>query len=254
MHLDFDVPLFANVMLAAAILLAGHVPMGRLVLERGIVFVDIAVAQVASLGIIVAHTIFDAEAGSLAAQATAIAAALGCAGLFLWTEKLFPDIQEAIIGSIFAFASAVQVLLFDLDPHGAEHLKEALAGQILWTTPGNLIFLAAATVAAIGLCALVDLQKHRLVFYGAFAVLITASVQIAGVLLVFAALILPGLPFRKLQAARAWPRAIALGIGALAAGAVVSFTTDLPTGAAMVTCLVLASFGTLLAMMRASRH
>ena len=110
-----------------------HVPLGQQVLSRGIVFIDLAIAQVAGLGVIAANS-FGLPIEGWGAQAAAGAAALAGALLLTWTERKRPEVQEALIGILFVLASTAQILLLANDPHGGENLKDLLAGQILWVS------------------------------------------------------------------------------------------------------------------------
>ena len=115
--------------LVAGILVAlSHVPLGQQVLRRGIVFIDLAIAQVAALGVIAAQTPSGFELQGWTTQIAAVAAALLGALLLTWTERKRPEVQEALIGVLFVLASTAQILLLANDPHGGEQLKDLLAG------------------------------------------------------------------------------------------------------------------------------
>ena len=125
-------------MIAGILVLLSHVPLGQQVLKRGIVFIDLAIAQVAGLGVIAAHTVgFDIAGWTT--QIAAVGAALLGSLLLTWTEKKRPEAQEALIGILFVLASTAQLLLLSNDPHGGEDLKDLLAGQILWVSKDQLI-------------------------------------------------------------------------------------------------------------------
>src|SRR4249919_3751404 len=134
-------------MLAGLIVLSTHVPLGQQVLRRGIVFIDLAIAQVAGLGVTVAGA-FGQDPHGLTVQVAACVAALAGALLLTWTEKAWPAVQEALIGVLFVAAASVELLLLANNPHGGEHLKDLLVGQILWVSIGSLwpiaLFYAAA--------------------------------------------------------------------------------------------------------------
>jgi len=127
--------------IAGLLVTATHVPLGMQVLERGIVFIDIAIAQVAALGVIVADYLGWSPTG-VAVQVAALCAALACATLLTWTERRWPQVQEAIIGVVFVVASSAAILVLAKNPHGGEHLKDLLSGQILWVTPARLLLVA----------------------------------------------------------------------------------------------------------------
>lgn len=248
-----DPDLLAAPLAAGLVVLATHVPLGMAVLRRGIIFIDLAVAQVAALGVIAAGLLhLDDAWGDLATQLAAGLAALGAAALLAFCERRWPDIQEALIGLLFVFAAAAGILLLAGNPHGGEHLRDLLAGQILWTgwkQIGFVALLSAGVLAARAWCARRG-SGEGLAFYALFAVAVTASVQLVGVLLVFACLIAPAVATRGL--AGRVRQAGAFGIGALGfgVGLTVSLLADLPAGAATVCVLVLLAVAGLLAWRR----
>ena len=107
-------------------------------------FIDLAIAQVAALGVIIANR-FELPIEGWGAQAAAAAAALAGALLLTWTERKRPEVQEALIGILFVLASTAQILLLANDPHGGENLKDLLAGQILWVSTDQLVRAAVLT-------------------------------------------------------------------------------------------------------------
>jgi zinc/manganese transport system permease protein len=219
-------------LVAGLLVTATHVPLGMQVLRRGIVFIDLAVAQVAGVGVILAETL-GWELEGVYVQVVALGAALGCALLLTWTERRWPEVQEAIIGTVFVLGSSIAVLLLAHNPHGGEHLKDLLVGQILWVHPSRL--LPEALVCAAILAALFFLRGRsgRLGFYLLFACAVTDSVQLVGLYLVFSTLVMPALATWYVRRRRL---AMAYGVGALgyALGLAVSLAADLPSGAAIV--------------------
>ena len=222
-------------LLAGLVVLATHVPLGREVLRRGIVFIDLALAQVAVLGVIAAE-VLGFEAHGFAVQAIAIAAALAGAVLLAWGERRFASEQEALIGSLFVVAASLALLLLHRDPHGAEHLRDVLEGQILWAEPSQVLVTAVASLAVLFLWFGAPLAARPRLFYPLFAVSVTLSVQLVGVYLVFASLILPALAVSRL-AGRPLLAGYLLGVLAYAAGLLLSLATDLPA-APMIVCLL----------------
>ena len=235
-----DLAIVLPAFVAGLLVLATHVPLGIQVLRRGIVFIDLAVAQIAGLGVIVAGFFGLPEGGWTAQCAAAVAAMLGAA-LLTWTERRWPEVQEAQIGVVFVLAATGSLLLLAHHPQGGEHLRELLAGQILWVGWTQIGAMAAVTAAIALLWGLLRGASSRLAFYLVFALAVTASVQVVGVYLVFASLIVPAL------GARAWPRrwavpiAAAIGIAGYAAGLVASTWWDLPSGALVVWALTAAA-------------
>ena len=150
--------------LAGLLVLATHVPLGMEVLDRGIVFIDLAIAQIAGLGVIVAMALGVPE-GGVWTQAAAVAAALVGALLLTWTERRIAQQQEALIGVLFVLASCVGIVLLSSNPHGGEHLKDLLVGQILWVNNTQLAWLAAVTVALlIAICVHAEQKLGRFGF------------------------------------------------------------------------------------------
>lgn len=229
--LDFSILLPA---LAAGLLVtATHVPLGIQVLNRGIVFIDIAIAQIAGVGVIAA-AFFGYEEQVLVVQVSALAAALLGALLLTWTERRWPEIQEAIIGCVFVLAATLEVLLLAGNPHAGEHLKDMLVGQILWVGMSQLAMVSAMSALVLGAWfGLGPARLGRMGFYLLFGLSVTASVQLVGIYLVFASLIIPALATLgspRLRLAKAYGVA---AIGYLA-GLLASAKFDLPTGAIIV--------------------
>jgi len=224
------------------LVLATHVPLGRRVLARGIIFLDLAVAQLAVLGVVAAHALDLAEDGWPTQLAAATAALVGAA-LLAGCERRWPEIQEALIGSTFVVAASAAVLLLAGDPHGGEHLAELLSGQILWATPAQATQIAALYGALLALMAWRGERLGGLGFYLVFALAITASVQVVGVYLVFASLILPALAGRALPLRPGLLTGWAVGTLAYAAGLAASARFDWPAGPAIV--IALAAFALL---------
>jgi zinc/manganese transport system permease protein len=222
------------------LVLSTHVPLGRRVLARGIIFLDLAVAQLAVLGVVAAHAL-DLAADGWPTQLAAASAALIGAALLAGCERRWPQIQEAVIGSTFVVAASAAVLLLAGDPHGGEHLTELLTGQILWATPEQALRIAVLYGALLGFMAWRGERLGGLGFYLAFALAITASVQLVGVYLVFASLILPALAVRGLPLRTALPAGWGLGALAYAAGLAASARFDWPAGPAIVLALALAA-------------
>ena len=123
--------------IAGVLVTATHVPLGMQVLDRGIVFLDLAIAQVAAFGVILADYLGWSPTG-IAVQVAALSAALVCAALLTWTDNRWPQVQEAIIGVVFVMASSAAILVLAKNPHGSENLKDLLSGQILWVHPARL--------------------------------------------------------------------------------------------------------------------
>jgi zinc/manganese transport system permease protein len=232
----WDMSILVPAFITGILVLSTHVPLGQEVLARGIVFIDLAIAQVAGMGVIAAHTL-GWEPYGWAVQAAAVSAALLGALLLTWTEKRWPEVQEALIGSLFILTASTSVLLLSHDPHGGEQLRDILVGQILWVMPSSLIPVAITCAAVLGLWMGLRQRLGRLGFYGLFAVSVTASVQLVGIYLVFASLILPALATRHYPDRLRLPVGYGLGIAGYAGGLIGSALFDLPSGATVVLAL-----------------
>lgn len=229
-----DPALLGPPFLAGLLILATHVPLGRQVLARGIVFLDLAVAQIAGLGVIAAH--FAGIESGWMVQVFAVLAAIAGALLLHWAERRWPETQEALIGSVFVVAASAGLLMLAHDPHGGESLHDLLAGQILWVSNSQLI-TAVLVTAVLGVLLLAGAAHVSLGFYLLFACAVTLSVQLAGIYLVFASLILPALAVRRLPGRSGLMIAWAIGAAGYALGLVFSAMFDLPSGALIVCAL-----------------
>ncbi|MGZ5104860.1 MAG: metal ABC transporter permease [Usitatibacter sp.] len=237
-----DVSILLPALAAGLLVTATHVPLGMQVLARGIVFIDLAIAQIAGCGVLVADRMgFEAE--GIAVQVAALAAALAGAFLLTWTERIWPDVQEAVIGVVFVLGATGGVLLLASNPHGSEHLRDLLVGQILWAQPARLAWAAGLYAGILALWFGLRARIGPAGFYVLFALAVTVSVQLVGLYLVFATLIVPPLATRRMTRHRL---AAAWGVGAVgyAAGLVISTLLDLPSGPVIVWVLVVAALAT----------
>jgi zinc/manganese transport system permease protein len=231
-----------------------HAYFGLHVLARGVVFVDLSLAQVAALGITIAvlagHPVHT-EAAYWYALVFAIAGAL----LFAFARPYEPSLpQEAVIGIVYAVSAALSVIALDRAPQGAEHIKQILIGSILTVTPADvgqlaLLYGAIGSLHFIWRRPLIEASFHPgtaprrgaflwdVAFYVSFALVVTSSVRIAGVLLVFSYLIVPAALVRlfatelRQRLLLAWT----LGVFLTGAGLYASWIWDLPSGPAIVT-------------------
>jgi len=229
----FDWYIIGPATAAGLLVLSTHVPLGMVVLRRGIIFIDLAVAQVAALGVIAAGYLGWDE-NVYAVQLSAVGAALLAAAGLNWTEKHWPDIQEALIGTLFVLAATGAVLLLAENPHGGDYLRDLLVGQILWTTWTMLIPITILYAVLLTVWFSSRERIGRAGFYVTFAFAITAAVQIVGVYLVFASLILPALATRRLSGGKRMVSGYLIGAISYLGGIVVSSLLDLPTGAVIV--------------------
>lgn len=223
---------------AGMLVLWAHVPLGQVVLQRGIIFIDLAIAQVAALGVIAAGNM-GWEDSQLAVQASAVGAALLAAVALNWTEKRWEKTQEALIGTLFVLAATGSILLLSENPHGGDYLKDLLVGQILWTTWQMLLPISILYAVLMAVWFLGNKKIGHAGFYITFAFVVTAAVQIVGVYLVFASLILPALATRGLHGRSRLLTGYGIGAVSYLVGIVVSAMADLPTGAVIVWAMAL---------------
>jgi zinc/manganese transport system permease protein len=252
-NFHFDLSLMGPPLLAGLLVVSTHVLLGRKVLERGIIFIDLTIAQVAALGVIIAGAtgLANDEGGGWQAQVAAGIAAMCAAALLTWTERHLRKLQEALIGSLYVLAASVAILVLAGNPHGAEHMQELLAGQILWVSVAQTLPVAALYAAVLAVWFLWAKARPG-AFYFLFAVVVTASVQLVGVYLVFATLILPALATHGLDEKRGLALGYALGAAGYFIGLWLSVPFDFPAGPFIV--VTLAALTLLLAGCRAMRR
>lgn len=246
----------------ATLLVLIHTYMGLHVLEREVVFVDISLSQVATVGAAVASLFVNSENPN---NYLGFGLSLGFCfltalilSIFKYTEKKIS--QEVIIGMTFAMASSLLILVLDRSPHGAEHLKDAMIGNILFVTWKD-VFLTFVIYSLVGLVhflfrrQLWDVTKGKIssffwdfLFYFLFGIVITFSTHHAGVLVVFAILVGPAAMSKKLVEHSLKTRLFLswfFGIFGILISFFLSFKFDLPTGAAIVAVICAFFFFTL---------
>ncbi|MGA9572500.1 MAG: metal ABC transporter permease [Lysobacterales bacterium] len=218
---------------AGLLVLSTHVPLGQEVLKRGIIFIDLAIAQIAGLGVLAAG-VLGWEDNLWLVQISAVSAALLASAGLSWSEKRWPQLQEPLIGILFVLAATASILLVSENPHGAEHIKDLLVGQILWSTWQSLVQMTVLYAFLLSVWFKWHARIGHKGFYVIFAFAVTASVQFVGVYLVFASLIIPALATRRLHGKPRLLAGYALGAVAYVAGIMLSAVFDLPTGAVTV--------------------
>ena len=242
--------------LALSVLLVGiHAYLGLHVLERGVIFVDISLAQVAALG--GAISLFFVDEQSPASLAFSLGLCLVIAfvlALLRHFEKVIS--QEVLIGMTYALASGLLILVADKLPHGAEHLKEALVGNILFVTWPQVL-QTALVYTLVGLLHFIFRKPFwactrgentslvwDFLFYLLFGVVITFSTRHAGVLVVFSILVVPAALASRFVQTVIKQLMFAWGIGLI--GILIAFLLtyklDLPAGAGVVTTLTAGFF------------
>ncbi len=236
---------------AGLVILSIHAYLGLHVIAREVIFVDLAFAQIAALGTTVG-LLMGIEVGSPLSLLGALGFTLIGALLFSFTRlEDSPVPQEAIIGIAYVVASAAVILLAGFTAEGAEHIKETLTGTLIWVG-WRQIGIMAAVYVALGIFhwffrrRLLEVtfapdRASRLylwdfIFYVTFGIAISFSVEIAGVLMVFSALVIPAV-IAFLFTHRFVPAlflAWASGAVAIVAGVLFSFWWDVATGPLLV--------------------
>ncbi len=241
--------------LACLVLTGIHAYLGLHVVERGVIFVDLSLAQVASLGTTVAF-LAGFELHSPGAYWVSLSFTVLGAAIFAFTrsrKSLVP--QEAIIGIVYAVCAAASVLIMDRLPEGAEHIKYILVGNLLAVTPHDVIkmgivysvigalhwtwrkpFLAISTNHGDPYKTGLKVKFWDFLFYATFGLVVTSSVAIAGVLLVFSFLIVPSVTAMLFSNRVGVRLAIGWFMGAVVSlvGMYASYKLDAPTGATVV--------------------
>ncbi len=209
-----------------------HVPLGQEVLRRGIIFIDLTLAQLAAMGAIFASML---ELGSFFSQAAALLCAF-LGGIFFKTmEKHFKEIAEAVIGCTFVLSATLVVLVLSGNPHGAENINDILSGQLLFASWQNVAFAGTVFLSATVLVYTKPELFLKKYFYIVLACVITTSVQICGVYLVFASLIFPAVATSYMtdEHKRRLTEYAGESFGFII-GLIVSYYFDLPAGPAIV--------------------
>lgn len=224
-------------LMAGLLVLSTHVVLGRQVLKRGIIFIDLALAQIAALGAVVAGTNHHlAEMPGSQVWMPALFALIG-SGVIAGLERRFRSELEALIGCLYVLSAVVAMMVLSNDPHGGEQLKQILSGQILWTDWPDLQLPLLITLVMLALWLWRPGLLSGKAFYPMFAVLITFSVQLVGVYLVFSSLILPALAANRHSGSKALVLAFGCGIVGYGVGLMASALWDLPSGATIVCAL-----------------
>lgn len=261
--------------LLALILLPGLlVYFGLHVVERGIIFVDLALAQIAALGICVAIALGAHPGHDALPYVLSVVFTLLGAGLFAWTRFNHPRVpQESIIGIIYVVSAAAATLVLSHSAEGDEALKNLLVGNVLLVTKKEVLF-TFGLFAVIGIVHVLLRQKFLMVtfhedqakakgialrlwdflFYATFGLTVVSFVQITGVYLVFSYLIVPAVCGALLSAdirtrlIIGWTVALIAGVSGLLLSVKLE-TFDLPTGPTIVCCFGVLLIGTALVML-----
>jgi zinc/manganese transport system permease protein len=226
-----------------------HVPLGQEVLKRGIIFLDLAVAQFAALGMMMfqAFTAYDEYSlfSAYGRLGAGLVAALICAAVFHLIEKKSGKYQETLIGCGFVLAASLGLLTVANSPNGGEEIKHILEGQILWSSWAHILFVAPIFIIVFGIWNLWK-SKRQFLFYPLFALTIPFSVSMVGVYLVFASLIFPALAVVRAENFKII-KGLIISMTAYIAGLALSYLFDWPAGPAIILALAVISFASYLA-------
>ena len=219
---------------AGCLIATTHVPLGIEVLKRGIIFIDLAIAQVAAMGVVIGHVAFH-NSGQFQSLVLALVFALLGGGLFAWLEtKRFKHL-EAMIGAVFVVSASITILLLAKDPHGIEAMEKLLAGQVLWVKWWPDLVVTLIVYSIILLIWFRRNMNNSSLFYFIFPIVVTFSVQIAGIYLVFASLILPAIATCQISGKSKLLRGYVVALMSVTLGLVFAVFFDLPTGP-MIVC------------------
>ena len=259
MNEAFALPFFRTALVASLVLAGIHAYLGFHIVRRGVIFVDLALAQMAALGVALS-LVLNVNENEPLTYLMALGMTFVGAAVFAWLrsqEKRNVPL-EAFIGIVFATAQAAVFLVLEKSPSGPEHLKETLVGSLFTVDPKHVAY-TAVLYAAIGVAHFIlrkpffeitndpkgaeargrKLFWWDLAFYAMFGIMVTSSVQIAGVLLVFGLLVIPAVA--GLMATQNPGRALALGwvfgfLGSLL-GLLASIHFDLPAAPTILVAL-----------------
>ncbi|MGA2531466.1 MAG: metal ABC transporter permease [Candidatus Aminicenantales bacterium] len=240
--------------LGCLLLVLIHAYFGVHILERGVIFLDLSLAQFIGLGIAVSFFFGHAAAGR---YVFALIFAVAGAAVLSFSRRISRLVNiEAFIGVLYVFSLAASILILDRTPHGLEEFQAILNGNILWLTPRDILH-AFAIYAVIGLVQFIfrkrffDLSYGRggglfweFLFFLSFALVLVSSVQIAGILQVFSFLVIPALIGRMFTRKPSKILVIGWSIGFLASvfGLFVSYRLDVPTAPLIIASLSIAFF------------
>ncbi|MGY3570190.1 metal ABC transporter permease [Vibrio paucivorans] len=231
----------APAFICGLIALVGNVVLGQQVLKREIIFIDLAVAQVAALGAALSQywlkhlgVIPQSWLGQMIGPW--VLSLLLC-GLIALMERRYKDQLEPMIGSLFVVSASVAVLLVSKDPHGADFIQGILNGQLLWSTWDDVWPLAIITAAMLVVIKLKPSFMQGSGFYLIFAILMPITVKLTGIYLEFALLVIPALCASMLVGWRFLVASIGIGAFGIVTGIAMSAYYDLPSGASIVVTL-----------------
>jgi zinc/manganese transport system permease protein len=254
----FALPFFRTAVIVSLVLAGIHAYLGFHIVRRGVLFVDLALAQMAALGVAIA-VVLKLEHHGFASYLLALGMTFVGAAVFAWLRGRSRNVPlEAFIGIVFATAQAIVFLVLEKSPSGPEHLKETLVGSLFTVDPAHVLHVALlyAVIGAVH----VALRKPffeitndpaqakakgrhlflwDLAFYATFGFVVTSSVQMAGVLLVFGFLVIPAVAGLIASPRPGVALAVGWGFGFVASvvGLVGSVRFDMPAAPSILVTL-----------------
>ena len=228
---DLAIELIAPPLALGALISISHGLLGLEVLKRGVIFLDLAVAHIASLGLIIGFLLTNNSSSLVALSLAFIAAVIACT-IFYRIEKFWPNRVEAIIGVSFILAASSTFILLANHPHSDEIAKKVLAGEILFVDWAEVVEQIIITILVVSGFAFSLIIKRPIIFYLLFALTITSSVKAIGVYMVFASLIIPALIGEKTT--RPMTITCAVGFICIFVGVVSGVLLDKPMGPTIV--------------------
>jgi zinc/manganese transport system permease protein len=254
----FALPFFRTAVAVALVLAGIHAYLGFHIVRRGVLFVDLALAQMAGLGVALS-VVLGFEHDPVLSYLLSLGMTFVGAALFAWLRERSRSVPlEAFIGIVFATAQAVVFLVLEKTPSGPEHIKETLVGSIFTVAPGHVVKVAIlyAVIGAIHILlrkpffeitndpGAARARGRRvflwdLLFYATFGFVVTSSVQMAGVLLVFGFLVIPAVAGLIASSRPGTALAVGWGFGFLASvlGLVGSVRFDMPAAPSILVTL-----------------
>ncbi len=224
-------------LIAGLLILLTHIPLGAKVLAKGIIFFDLAIAQLAAFGVVLSALLLDIAQEKWLTQSIAVCTALLGACFLYYLRTFSVKFQEAVIGIIFLLSSTGVLLVLTKDPQAHDTFQQLMLGQILWVGYQDIAYLIVFTALIAFLWAVIKRWNEEMAFYVAFALAVTMSTQFIGVYLVFASLIIPALGSQK--ASKPWLTASFIGVSSYVMGLLLSALFDLPSGALISWCMVM---------------
>ena len=228
---NFSLEIIGPALTIGLMLSLAFAPLGVEVLRRGIIFLDLAIAHIAGLGLILGAVFLPHAPFWVPLLITVFFVATFSVLFGIW-KRLQPQIIEALIGATFVLAASITIFVIADHPHAGELLTDLLSGQILFVSWDDVVFHVPIFGTILLALLLRRPNENPLLFYLLFGVTVTAAVQLVGVYIVFAGLILPALTAQRLK--RKLSTAWITGLISISGGMVLGVVTDKPIGPCIV--------------------